>query len=153
MNPGEYPDIHFKLDDGRVVTVDSFVWEPCYNRVITVGHEGESVEKTTARKRLTIENLAAGFKVNYLKPPLINQHPPRIPNSAMTAWLSSAPMSPGALYSFAIVLFFADYVKETSIEAILRRCLFDFDWEAHAEDVSEESNRVWKEVFLDRTLH
>ena len=108
MNPGEYPDIHFKLEDGRVVTVDSFVWEPCYNKVITVGHEGEPVEKTIARKRLTIENLAAGFKVHYLKPPLIRQHPPRIPNTSMTAWLSSEPMSPGALYSFAIVLFFTD---------------------------------------------
>ena len=62
-------------------------------------------------------------------------------------------MSPGALYSFAIVLFFTDYVKETSIEAIMRRCLYDFDWEEHAEDVSEESNRVWKDVFIDRTLH
>lgn len=47
----------------------------------------------------------------------------------------------------------AIYVKETSIEAIMRRCLYDFDWEEHAEDVSEESNRVWKDVFLDRTLH
>jgi len=27
------------------------------------------------------------------------------------------------LYSFAIVLFFTDHVKETSVEAIMRRCL------------------------------
>ena len=111
------------------------------------------VEKTIARKRLTVENLTAGFKVHYRQPAMIGQNPPRLPNTAMTAWLTSAPMSAGALYSFAIVLFFTDYVRETSIEAIMRRCLYDFDWEEHAEDVSEESNRVWKEVLLDRTLH
>ena len=60
MNPGEYPDIHFKLEDGRLVTVDSFVWEPSYNQVIAVEYAGETVEKTIARKRLTIENLTAG---------------------------------------------------------------------------------------------
>ena len=153
MMPDQYPDIFFKLEDGRVVTVDAFVWEPSYNQVMEVECEGEVVEKTIARKRLTTENLTGGCRVHYLKPPLISQHPPRIPNTAMTAWLTSAPMSPGALYSFAIVLFFTDYVKETSIEAIMRRCLYDFDWEEHAEDVSEESNRVWKDVFIDRTLH
>ena len=48
----------------------------------------------------------------------------------------------GALYSFAIVLFFTDYVKEACNEAIMRRYKYDFDWEKHAEDVGEESNRA-----------
>ena len=102
MNPHKYPNFAFKLDDGRVIKVDAFVWQPTYDETIEINSGGEKRELVVERKRLMTESLFGNRKVKHIMPKYVDQHindPPRIPNTSITVWLSSAPMSADAAYS------------------------------------------------------
>ena len=156
MNPDKYPNLSFKLDDGRLVKVDAFVWQPSYDETINVESSEDSRELVVHRKRLMTESLFGNRNVKHIKPKYVDRHiydPPRIQNTAMTVWLSSAPISEEAVYSELIVIFFMDYVEGSSLESMLKRELHDFNWEKYAEDTTEETVELWKEVWLEKTVH
>lgn len=100
--------------------------------------------------------LIAHRPVHHILPEYVDKfqnHPPRIPNSAITVFLSSDPLSEGALFSELVVVFFMDFVEGASMESMLKRELHDLDWEKYAEDVTEKANELWKEAWLVRTVH
>ena len=156
MRPNKYPNLSFKLDDGRVVKVDAFVWEPSYDETVEINSGEDCREIAIERKRLRTDALFGNRNVFHILPQYVDLYindPPRIPNTAMTVWLSSAPMSEEAVYSELVVIFFMDYVEGSSMEMMLRRELHNLNWEEHAEDTTEEAVRLWKEVWLDRKIH
>ncbi len=156
MNPNQYPNLRFKLDDGRIVKVDAFVWQPSYDETIKTNSGDHLRELVIERKRLMTESLFGNRNVKHIMPKYVDRHisdPPRIQNTSMTVWLSSAPMSEEAVYSELIVIFFMDYVEGSSLESMLKRELHDFNWEKYAADTTEETIELWKEVWLEKTVH
>ena len=156
MNPDKYPNLSFTLDNGRRVKVNAFVWEPSYDETVEVQSGEEFRELTVERKRLRTEELFGNRSVHFIGPEYVDKyqhHPPRIPNTSVTVWLSSTPMSEEAVYSELIVIFFVDFVDGSSLESILKLGLHDLDWEKHAGDTTEKTVELWKEAWLIRTVH
>ena len=158
MNPDKYPNLSFKLDNGRRIKVDAFIWEPSYLETIEV-QDGEDIrEVAKERKRVFAEKLIGNRKTHHMGFKFINQYfsheqPPRMQNTAMTALLSSSPISAEAIYSELVIIFYMDHIEHSSIESMLERELHDFDWDEYAEDVYESTNALWKEVWLEKTVH
>ena len=156
MDSSAYPNLSFKISDGRRLKVHAFIWEPCYPETAEIGTGKDSKEVEIERKRLRTESLIGLRKTHFIGPEYVDifqNHPPRIPNSAITVLLSSDPLSEDAFYSELVVVFFMDYVEGSSIESMLKRELHDLDWEKHAEDVTDQTNKLWKEAWLVRTVH
>ena len=156
MDLSAYPNLSFKLDDGRKIKVHVFIWEPSYPETLLVGSGKDRKEVEIERKRLQSEKIIGPRKTHVVNMEYIDKfqnHPPRIPNSAINVLLSSGPITEGALYSELVVLVFMDYVEGSSMESILEEKLHDLDWEEHAEDVSDHTNELWKEAWLVRTVH
>lgn len=158
VNSDKYPNLSFKLDSGRRIKVDAFLWEPSYSETIEIQSDKDIREVLIERKRMQSEKLIGKRATHLMKAKFVNQyfthdHPPRVQNTTMTALLSSSPISEEALYSELVVIFFMDYVERSSIESMLERELHDFNWEKYAEDIYEEINELWKEVWLERVVH
>jgi len=156
MDLSKYPDLSVELEDGRRVKVHAFIWEPCYSELKEIGSGKKRREVEIERKRIQTETLIAHRPTHYIGPEYVDIYqndPPRIPNSSITVFLSSEPLSKDALFSELVVVFFMDYEPGFSLESILKRGLHDLDWEEHAEDVSDQINELWKEVWLVRTVH
>jgi len=156
MDLSAYPDLSIELDDGRRLKVHTFIWEPCYSETMEVGAGADRREVEIERKRLQTEMLIAHRPVHYILPEYVDEfqnYPPRIPNSAVTVFLSSPPLSASALFSELVIVFFMDFVEGASMESMLKRELHDLDWENYAEDVTEKANQLWKEAWLVRTVH
>jgi hypothetical protein len=121
--------------------------------------DGEDIrEVVIERKRVLAEKLIGNRATHHIGMKYVNQyfthdHPPRIQNSAMTALLSSTPISDEALYSELVIIFFMDHIERSSIESMLERELIDFEWEEYAEDVYESTNELWKEVWVEKVVH
>lgn len=158
MNSHKYPNLSFKLDNGRRIKVDAFIWEPSYSETIEVQESEDFREVVIERKRVLAEKLIGNRKTHHIKMKYVDEyfahdHPPRIQNTAMTSLLSSSPISEPAIYSELVVIFFMDHVERSSIESMLERELHDFDWDEYAEDIYEDTNEQWKEVWVDKTVH
>lgn len=156
MNLNQYPNLKFELDNGRIIKVDALVWEPSYDETIEIKSDSDLRDLVIHRKRLKTEALFGNRNVKHILPKFVDQHiseSPRIQNTAITAWLSSAPISDDAVYSELVVIFFMDHIEGASLESMLSRELHDFDWEKYAEDIHESTNELWNEVWLERTVH
>jgi len=156
MKPNQYPNLSFKLDSGRTLKVDAMIWEPTYDETIKVADGDGLKELVIERKRLRADALFGNRKIKHILPRYVDKHiydPPRIQNTAITVWFSSAPISEDAAYSELIVIFFVDYIEGSSLETMLERGLHDFDWVKHAEDTNEETVALWKEVWVEKTVH
>lgn len=158
MNSNKYPNLSFKLDSGRRIKVDFFIWEPSYSETIEIQDGKDIKEVVIERKSVQAEKLIGNrathhMQLKFVNPYFTQDHPPRMQNSAMTALLSSSPISAEALYSELVIIFFMDHIERSSIESMLERELHDFDWDQYAEDIYEETNELWKEVWVEKTVH
>jgi len=156
MNPDKYPNLKFKLNSGRWLRVDSFVWEPSYSEVIEVQDGEDCREVVRTGKRVTVEKLFGHRCHHFIGPEYVDKyqnHPPRTPNTSITVLLSSTPIYDSAIASELLVTCFMDHVECSSIESMLQRELQDLDWEELADDITEEAYRVWDETFLERSIH
>jgi len=158
MNPSKYPNLSFKLNNGRRIKVDAFIWEPSYSETIEIQDGDDIREVVIERKRVQAEKLIGNRATHHMELKFVDRyfthdHPPRMQNTAMTALLSSSPISAEALYSELVIIFYMDYVERSSIESMLERELHDFDWDEYAEDIHESTNELWKEVWVEKTVH
>ena len=156
MNPDKFPNLCFKLDSGRRVKVNAFVWEASYSETIEVQDGEDYREVVRAGKRVTVEKLFGHRYVHFIGPEYVDKyqnHPPRIPNTSITVLLSSTPIADGAISSELLVTCFMDFVEFSSIESMLQRELHDLDWVELADDISEEAYEVWDETVLERSVH
>jgi hypothetical protein len=156
MNPNKYPDLSFKLDDGRRVKVNAFVWEASYSETIEIQDGEDCRDLVRAGKRITVEKLFGHRCHHFIGPEYVDKyqnHPPRIPNTSITVLLSSTPIADGAISSELLLTCFMDHVEFSSIESMLQREVHDLDWEELAVDVSEEAYEVWDGTMFERSLH
>ena len=156
MTPNKYPDLGFLLNTGRRLQVNTFFWEPSYAETVELDSDGQTKSVTIERKRLQVDTVVGHRKVHVIGPDFVDKYQtasPRIPNSAVTVLLSSTPLSDDALYSELVVIFFIDHRPGCSIEGMLEGALRDLDWEMLAVDVTEAKNELWKEVWVERTVH
>jgi hypothetical protein len=154
--PYSYPDFSFTLDSGRRVHVHGFVWEPTSSEVITFGSGAKERKLKVERKKLQVKAVFGRHPTHFIGPHWVDKHvnsPPRIPNTEVTVWLSSKPISEDAIYSELIVVFYVDFKLKSSMEGMLDEALRDLNWEEHAEDITEAKNELWKEVWIERTVH
>lgn len=158
MNPDKYPNLSFKLDSGRRVQVDAFIWEPSCLDTIEIQDGNDIRQVVVERKRIWAEKLIGNRKTHHMMPRYIDQYStrgfmPRIQNTSMTALLSSSPISGEALYSELVIIFYMDHIERSSVESMLERELHDFEWDDYAEDIYESTNELWKQVWLEKTVH
>lgn len=156
MNPDQFPNLRFKLNTGRWLRVDCFVWEASYSETIEVQDGDDCREVVRAGKRVTVEKLYGHRCHHFIGPKLVDtyqNHPPRTPNTSITVLLSSTPIGDGAVASELLVTFFMDHVEFSSLESMLQRDLQDLEWDELAEDITEEAYRVWDETMLERSIH
>ena len=156
MDFGAYPNLSFKLGDGRRLKVHTFVWQPSYQERIEV-KTGHDVKKIKIERKMSIhENIfghCSTHLVNCQYVDMYINHPPRLPNSVICILLSSEPINDVALYSELAVELYMDYVEGLSMETILERYLHDLDWENLALDVLDQAIDSNKDIQLDRSVH
>lgn len=144
----EIPDLSFKLNDGREVHVNALIWEPTYSEKKLIRKEGEERTLLAQQKRMKAEEFFGDREVLFLKADYVDADPPRIANTAITAWLSSTPFHTSAIRSELVVVFFLDYSKGTSLEEMLQSSLSDVSWGAHASDANDINIGLWKDNWL-----
>jgi|GEM_PF-3408866 len=144
----EIPDLSFKLNDEREVYVNALIWEPTYSEKKLIHKEGEAKIQVAEQKAMKAEEFFGNREILFLDADYVDADPPRIANTAMTAWLSSAPFHASAIRSELIVVFFLDYTKGVSLEYMLRSSLKDIVWGAHAKDANDVNIGLWKENWL-----
>lgn len=148
-DPAEYcaekrlPRVSFQIADGRQIHVHAFVFEPCYARRGTVREDGKPVESTAATQALHKGGMFGVRKIVSLSATYAEVDPPRYPNTVITAWLWSCPLSEGAFCSEMIVEFMAEHKPNVPMEQIFAHALEDLDWEKLAEDATYEKVQWW----------
>jgi len=156
MNPGRYPNLSFKLDDGRTIKVHAFIWEPSLPETMKVV-TGEGTEQIEIdRNRFKCSDVIRQTKTHVLDWDRLNKLPSgsaKFPNSTINVLLSSEPLSANALYSELAVIMFVNYIDGASMKSILERTLHDLDWDSLAEDVTAFQNELWQDVLDEKTLH
>ena len=156
MNPDGYPNLSFKLNDGRTIRVHAFIWEPSLPETMKDVTRDDIKQVEIDRNRFKCSDVIRPTKTHVLDWDRLNKLPSnssKFPDSTINVLLSSEPLAAGALYSELAVIMFMDHIEELSMQAILEKLLHDLDWAKHAEDVTVAQNELWQDDWLEKTLH
>lgn len=148
-----YPNIEFALANGRKVQCHALVIEPTYDEHVRLHSTGPSQWVPLNRRRTESPVLFGWRTHHHVHQEPGQQQPGRLPNMAVRAWLSSAPIVKEAVFSDLSVLFFVEFDQSEPLASMLARGLHSIAWETHAIDVHREFLEHWEKQEPGPTTH
>ena len=128
--------IKFDLDSGRSIYVDLFVLETEYKDVDTDNFGEGGLPLLIKRRRMDweVDQWFDPDEVHFIIPENFSEDQSTEQLVLVSALLWSEPVSKEFDFSELMVVFFIEYIKEMSIEKMLREGIHDLDWERLAID-------------------
>jgi len=132
-------ELQFTLNCGRVITVDTFIFEKTADQLFQNYDNVESMADSIARARLRVMRLYGEPQHHLIQP---DPSKP-LADWCVSVWLNSGPIpGSGASQSGLVVVFFTNYV--TGMSKMLGTHLDGLDWNSLAWTVGEVTDNPVK---------